>query len=227
MKIAYCFSGYLRRFWDNSSLQTNIIRRAPGDLFVHTWDTLNYAGPTWHGDVGLASTRIDARILQKLAEQYGPFAKLVVERAPEFPAHLMPTIQGRYSCWRANQFKCEHEMQQGFCYDIVVNLRFDLVVHEPFDFPKAIERGALYCLENNNCIAQGLCCDILNFGCSRTMDIVNELYEAIVTQATALSGERFLTQWCAQRQIPFRAVATRCSLLRSNGSLMAIPGLVR
>jgi len=173
--------------------------------------------------------RIDSGTLQKLAEQYGPLAKLVVEPAPEFPAHLMPTIQGRYSCWRANQFKCERERQQGFCYDIVLNLRFDLVVHKPFDFPEVIERDVLYCLENGNCIAQGLCCDILNFGCSRTMDVVNGLYEGMsdgrVTQANALSGESFLTQWCTQRQVPFRAVAAHCSILRSDGSLMAIPGL--
>jgi hypothetical protein len=113
MRVAYCFSGYLRRFWDNPTLLEHVLRRAPGDLFVHTWDTLNYAGSTWHGDNGLALVPVDAEVLDVLSGQYGTFARLVLEHPPAFPAPLMPVIQARYSCWRSNRLKAEREQELG------------------------------------------------------------------------------------------------------------------
>lgn len=227
MRIAYCFSGHLRRFWDNRSLQEQVIGRAPGDLFVHTWNTLNSGGVSWHGDTNLAAIPVDAEKLHTLQEQFGPFAKIVVDPPPQLPGHLMPTVQSRCSFWRANSFKCDREKELGIRYDVVVNLRFDLMVHEPFAFPKAIEPGVLYCLNNRNCVDHRLCCDILNFGSSRTMDLVSEIFQAMcagrVTAPTAFSGERFLTTWCAQQHIPFRYWPACCSLLRPNGSLLTIP----
>jgi hypothetical protein len=228
MRVAYCFSGYLRRFWDNPTLLEHVLRRAPGDLFVHTWDTLNYAGSTWHGDSGLALVPVDADVVEMLTGQYGTFARLVVEHPPAFPAALMPVIQARYSCWRSNRLKAEREQELGARYDLVLNLRFDLVVHDPFDFPETIGSGVMHCLANRNCVMQGLCCDILNFGSSPTMDAVVAIYEAMTSgkvpvEADANSGERYLTKWCTQRGIPFRYVAARCSLQRTDASLLELP----
>jgi hypothetical protein len=226
MKIAYCFSGYLRRFWTNPTLVENVIKRAPGDLFVHTWNTLNYGGATWHGDTGLSNMAVDDVVLSFLRQQYGTPARLVVEAPPAFPPELMPVIQARYSVWRANALKAEVERERGFTYDLVVNLRFDLLVHEPFTLPtKGLD--TLRCLANANCVSQGLCCDILDFGSSPVMDVVADLYGAIrdgiVTEPNTSSGERFLTKWCAMNALPFTYVSVRSSILRSDGSLLDIP----
>ena len=226
MKIAYCFSGYMRRFWTNPTLVQNVIGRAPGDLFIHTWNTLNYGGATWHGDTGLSNMAVDDVVLSFLRQQYGPATRLMVEAPPAFPPELMPVIQARYSTWRANALKTEVERERRFTYDLVVNLRFDLLVHEPFTFPRA-NLDRLHGLSNANCVSQGLCCDILNFGSSRVMDVVAELYTAIrdgvVMEPNANSGERFLTKWCAANNVPFTYTTVRSSIVRTDGSLLEIP----
>jgi len=229
MKIAYCFSGYLRRFWTNPTLVQHVIGRAPGDLFIHTWNTLNYAGATWHGDTGLSNMAVDDVVLSFLRQQYGKATRLVVEAPPAFAPELMPVIQARYSAWRANGLKSEVERERRFTYDLVVNLRFDLLVHEPFTLPrKGLDR--LHCLGNANCVSQALCCDILNFGSSSVMDVVADLYGAIrdgdVIEANTNSGERFLTRWCAVNGVPFTYVSVPSSILRSDNSRLEIP-LVR
>ena len=60
------------------------------------------------------------------------------------------------------------------------------------------------------------------------MDVVSALYRAMlageVRAADANSGERFMTAWCAAQNVPFHYAAARCSLLRSHGFLLQIPG---
>ena len=227
MRIAYCFSGYLRRFWDNPTLLEHIINRAPGDLFVHTWATLNYAGPTWHGDSGLSTFPVDDCVIEKLQRQYGKPLQLEVEHPPQFPEHLMPVAQARYSSMKANDMKSIQERKAGAKYDVTLNLRFDLTLHEPFSFPDLIESDVLYCLANQNCVSQKLCCDILNFGSSQTMDKINSIFNGLmagkVTETSGSYGERLLTKWCEFNRIPFRYIAVRSSILRSDGSLLEIP----
>jgi hypothetical protein len=86
----------------------------------------------------------------------------------------------------------------------------------------------MHCLANRNCVTQSLFCDILNFGSSQTMDAVVAIYEAMSTgmvavEADANSGERYLTKWCTQQGIPFRYAAARCSLQRTDASLLELP----
>ena len=227
MKIAYCFSGYMRRFWDNPTIMAHIIGPTPGDLFVHTWDALNFNGATWHGDQGLSDIAVDANLVALLHNRFGTPAGLAVEKPPQFPPHLMPAIQARYSCWRANELKSKFERKHRFRYDLVVNMRFDLYLHEPVRFSERIDAGELYGLGHTNCVKQRLCSDILNVGSSAVMDVVNELYAAIrdgvVSEANTLGGERLLTKWCALQGIPFRYLQARCSLMRTNGVLQELP----
>jgi hypothetical protein len=52
----------------------------------------------------------------------------------------MPAIQARYGCGQANGLKVEREQELRSRYEIVVSLRFDLVVHKAVEFPQTMDR---------------------------------------------------------------------------------------
>lgn len=163
MKIAVCFSGFVR-FWEESypAWYEYLLSRHEIDVFVHTWDTVQVKTPISilpDFDSGVTdSVPFDS---DKFSSMYTPRSLVVesfAEKYPEFvnksawiyPAREMfikknpdcdnlrtnrPTAN--FAMWYTRQavarLKSQYEQRRGI-YDIVLTTRIDFRIDAPFPF---------------------------------------------------------------------------------------------
>lgn len=163
MKIAICFSGHVRNFFDGPESQTfkqNInLLESQGhavDLFFSIWDVKNTKTNCHGGE----ETPIDRSAFNKLEitileiQNYSSIKQQFKLKNfhptidPELPAiisddgilHNTPMF---YKIYRANLLKTLHETKHNFKYDVVVRYRANIHLEDPFNFDN-VEPGCLY-----------------------------------------------------------------------------------
>lgn len=163
MKIAICFSGHLRKFFDGPEVQTfkqNIdLLKSQGhtvDLFFSIWDTYNTKTNCHGGE----ENPIDSSVLSQLditileIQNYASMKEQFKLR--NFHPTIEPEIDGIisadgilhntpmfYKIYRANLLKTLHETKHNFTYDVVVRYRANISLIDPLNF-FGIESGYLY-----------------------------------------------------------------------------------
>ena len=154
MNIALCMSGQLRNVTDSfsKSIQSNLFdcnREHTINTFVHAWydnttvGTVYYASndDPLHSPIG---PPVASSVVSDMYACYNP-VKTLLQSQIIFDDHMytdrrMPGAIPRngmsrlYSMYQCNKLKSDHEQENGFEYDIVINTRFDVILHAPIIF---------------------------------------------------------------------------------------------
>lgn len=137
MKIAYIFHGHART-WEQcyTSFFDNIFSDNPGDVFIHTWDTLNTnLSSHWSNykqltqeDLNVSNKKLDA---EKLYEIFKP-KKLIVEKHQnvlfdgiEMASTKLKAMHGVKNMLYSSK-KCFNEAKKDN-YDLYFSLRLDIL----------------------------------------------------------------------------------------------------
>jgi hypothetical protein len=144
VRIAVCISGQLRN-WDQCGAwwEPLFSHLAPTyDVFVHTWDYRTEPGSTVSAPVSDIELTAFRDCFDPVAMQVSPAADYawLDERAARIPDTCHLVTPGRPSTQHASQFdsmrrafhlKREHEIAEGFLYDIVIRARTDIRITKP------------------------------------------------------------------------------------------------
>ncbi len=229
-RVAFCFYGHPRTFRDNVSLVPNLLERYPGDVFVHIYPMLDL-GPhqqAWHVDrAGTEGERITEADIAWLHMTYPGIVRFEVDPQDYSTAYIPPFAQkfgGRHSGAEVQKLRREHEKANGFKYDIVFRVRFDLVFNEPFVLPADFDAKTLYGAYNLTAIENGVDDDLFNYGSPEVIDGV--FGTAIPAEEEALiagfgfQGEALVTSIRKRAGFKYANHAPmKCGLLRSTGLL--------
>lgn len=165
MKVALCLSGQPRMFRKaHEYVKEHLLDKYDVDVFAHSWNTnVNDVMSACH-----------------LYHSYGPCITPPLnpdglteypDIDPKWPAKNV--ISMFYSVFKANEQKREHELREGFRYDVVVKSRFDFALNIVPDFNK-MEQGKVYVPNDyikGHIKPNGIICnDQFAYGDSKTMD---------------------------------------------------------
>lgn len=166
MKFALCLSGKPRSCRKGFEYhRKNLLDKHDVDIFIHTWNDISdkeFQTIDYMYDPAAFETSwpIDDRAFEKY-----PVAN------PDWPPKN--AICMMYSLFKANELKREHELQNGFRYDVVIRSRFDFALNREIDFP--VEPGKVYVPNDyvkGRIAPNGIICnDQFAVGDSPTMDL--------------------------------------------------------
>lgn len=191
MRVALCLSGQARflEVCYNESMKPNLLDPLKPDVFIHTWDVSDKIGQSFiNGGNHVMGDPITEDLMDKMLDLYKP-TKYLIEPQKSFEAgkwssRLMPGIKSDhlysmfYSIKQSNELKKQVELEQGFKYDWVIRIRFDM----------AIPSGPLnlHSLSNDKLWVATGCFDRVNgyldsfgYSNSNTMDIYSNTYNHI------------------------------------------------
>jgi len=172
MKIAICFSGHIRNFFDRglNNFNTNLLYlREQGhevDLFFSVWDTYEPSTTAWR-QTEIESSIIDENLLKQmnptsyLIEKYDDIKHNFVLKNihPTVKVEPFPIISEEgilystpmfYKISSANNLKKEHELKYNFKYDVVVRYRAQIYMDEPLTLDGSSEIMDQYSEVYNN-----------------------------------------------------------------------------
>lgn len=128
MRIAVCFSGQ-ERVWKHC--YKHAVNFFSGDyqvdFFGHTWNMNTHKiKPEDNRYCGYLEEPVNVAELNQIAQEINFVEFQITEFNPESPYY----VSLFHSAFLANHMKRQHEMEQGFFYDLVIKTRYDLV-YEP------------------------------------------------------------------------------------------------
>jgi len=144
MKIAIQIFGHLRTFEQCApTLKENLLDRHPDhDVFLHTWDRIEYETVTHHERFCMPSP-VDEQTIASIHTHYQPKRIAIEPQRPREMGELTFAngkridISGiRYmftSMQRANQLRERYSSETGARYDVVVMVRPDIALYRPLD----------------------------------------------------------------------------------------------
>lgn len=179
MKLAYLFHGHSRT-WDRcyQSFFNNLYSVAPGDIFIHTWDTVNaITGSHWNGwndlqgeHLELSKKKIDAT---GISQAYQPKC-LIIDQHPEVDISWCEfsdvTTKANYAVKHMlyssrKAFEVAKEYDE---YDVYFDLRMDIYFDSGLDINELFS-GKLM-------TAKGMNTDLFMFGNKSLMDTKTGYY---------------------------------------------------
>ena len=140
MKIALCLSGQIRSYQKSYEYYLkNLIENNDVDVFIHTWniDTDIYTELNTFNQLKETFKPKSFSLSKQFPEDQFKNYTVIDERWP-----AKNTFQMWYSVFKANELKREHELTNGFKYDMVVRTRFDFALNTKIDLN--IEKNKLY-----------------------------------------------------------------------------------
>ena len=202
MKVALCISGQPRNALESfHNIKQNIIDPNQADVFIHMhYDPENLYMEKSHADKGNCQLQsgLDTEIIKLyqpksvLVEKPRNFQKPQIQIAPNRlmrskkmnvhknwtdEEHVAYTIKNMtsmyYSIYKANELKEIYANEQGFVYDYVIRIRFDLFLSEPIVVSNYNPHFISY-LEIGQ--PDHLISDWLNFGSNAIMNVYASLY---------------------------------------------------
>lgn len=187
-KVAVCLSGQSRTYkYCHESIKDYFGGRNGNKyyFFGHTWDDNSYKIRT-ETEVIKKEEKIDPLLLNNSLRECYPFESLEVEKSIYRP---YPWAYIFYSIMKANFQKQMWEVKNNSMFDLVIRCRYDLCFPpgKKFedDFYQLIEEKCLYSYYGfmNNEFSLPNPDDVIYFGTSHTMDLVDTLYNAISTKS--------------------------------------------
>lgn len=170
MRVALCYSGLTRNFWDCiESHRIHIFNKLNPDIFIHTWSKIgSNKSPHWYTDRYNFEEHTKEIIAQEnlnvdfIIREYKP-KKIVVEYpnieyfyntffCQENP-NFFNNVMMHYGINYANSLKTDYEKINNFKYDLVIRCRFDLffenIIFEG-TFIDGLKNGTIYLAPNEN-----------------------------------------------------------------------------
>lgn len=219
MKVALCISGQPRNALQSFHyIKQNIIIPNNADVFIHMhYDPDNLYIEKKHSDNGncILPPEIDKEIIklyepksvlvEKPRNFQKPYFQIPLKRLEDIKkmnAHknwsdeqhtqylVKQTTSMYYSIYKANELKEIYANEQGFVYDYVIRIRFDLFPLEPLILSN-YDQHSIHYLELGQ--PDDLISDWLNFGSNTIMNIYASLY----LQMDYLNTFRYYT--CSER----------------------------
>lgn len=184
--VAVCFSGQSRTFKYCAESINNFFSSNRGNKFYffgHTTNINLYKKNLAEYDLSQNET-LDKNKLKQDLESVIDFKKLLVEEEIPHPIHFGPQL---YSLMKSNFLKQQYELENNMMFDLVIRSRFDLCYPHNSKFEDhinfLIEEKTLYA---NYGIMRGEFFmpnpdEIFHFGSSLTMDLVDSIYNVLVT----------------------------------------------
>lgn len=202
MRVAICLSGQVRSAKECFPfIYENIIKPNNADVFFHTYfDPSNLYMEKTHIDRG--DCFLHPKIIEEIISLYKPVAYLVekpknllkpslemsetrLKRSIEFNSnknwsreqhkhHIIKQMMSMfYSIFKANELKENYANENGFIYDYVIRVRFDLVPLTPLNC-SLYDKNKIYFLNLGH--PDNLISDWINFGSNLIMNIYASIY---------------------------------------------------
>ena len=238
MKVAYCFSGLLRTFDKTyEKISKNILKILPGDIFIHTWDTLgNNSTKTWWSGDEKYGQKIENKIIDEVNRLYDP-AKILIEEQSKLLKHdyteynssrkgeFQNTFSMWYSIYSSNKLRLEYEKQNHIKYDVVFRMRFDMLPLNTIDLNQVEDFSSLYVGKNDNCYLVNAISDIFAYSSPEIMNKYCELYNNLKEfyLIPNLGSEIGFTKYIKHCKINVKPSNLNMSLLRINGEIIDVP----
>lgn len=227
-RVALCFYGQ-PRFYNSRSytwIKKMILDVYRPDVFFHTWWSPDDVGkqysaaPQIHLNVG-----VEDDVVNQLVALYRP-TRFSYEPSREFPRpeewvykkvinEYVPTnmMSMYYSMKQVRDMKRDHEKENGFKYDWVIRMRFDVDI---FSFPEIgdLEPGQYY-----EPLVWVMPCDSMSISSSEHFDTVGDIYEnlPLIWQNTPLVifFEGVYTSFMKTRGVRRRKITWRFKYIRN------------
>ena len=238
MKVAYCFSGHLRTFDKTyEKISKNILKILPGDIFIHTWDTLgNNSTKTWWSGDEKYGQKIENKIIDEVNRLYDP-AKISIEEQSkllkhdytEYNSSRKSEFQNTFSMWHSiyssNKLRLDYEKQNHIKYDVVFRMRFDMLPLSIIDLNQIKDFSSLYVGKNDNCYSVNAISDIFAYSSPEIMNKYCELYNNLEEfyLIPNLGSEIGFTKYIKHCKINVKPSSLNMSLLRINGEIIDVP----
>jgi hypothetical protein len=257
-RVAICLSGQPRSYRETFPyIYHHIIQPNNADVFFHTWfDESNLYMEKAH--VGRGDCHLPETTVSELVQMYKPKAYLVEKPKPfKKPNLLMNDTRVRnfinmnsqlnhtpqqaqdhairqnmsmlYSIFKSNELKETYANENGFVYDYVIRIRFDLVPKVPLVLSQ-FNPNSLYYQDLGH--PDQLISDWVNFGSNLIMNVMSSLYLHLeyynsiqfyplserlpntLEPSNVCGGwaEYMLRDIIARHNIPSKAVNLECSL---------------
>ena len=201
-RIAVCFSGQLRhwrtavnnikKFFEFKHPHPVTGQKVQTDYFVHTWDINTWRLPKTDHSIYEERPHDD---MDDFCEAYNPISYILEEWDKEsFPLAWDPMF---YSFERSLLLKRDHEIRNGFDYDIVIKVRPDVVYNPAVKFPigrvwpmtcYTVTPVSRLTFEFNYPNFD----DVMFYGDSPTMDAISDIYDVHNTQFRTVSRDEQL-----------------------------------
>jgi hypothetical protein len=186
-KVAVCFNGQSRTYKYCSESINNFFRTKRNNqyfFFGHTWDTNDYSIRKDDKVVREHERIEDTIFLKNDIAHHFKFEDFVLEKEIYRP---YPWASMFYSKMRSNFLKQKYEVENNMMFDLVINCRFDVCFEEGkfFEdyFLRTIEEKTLYSYlgHMNYEFFMPTIDDVIYFGSSLTMDLVDSIYNSLCT----------------------------------------------
>ena len=238
MKVAYCFSGHLRTFDKTyEKISKYILKIFPGDIFIHTWDTLgNNSTKTWWSGDEKYGQKIDDKIIDEVNRLYDPVkisieeqSKLLKHDFTKYNSSRKGEFQNTFSMWHSiyssNKLRLEYEKQNHIKYDVVFRMRFDMLPLNTIDLNQVEDFSSLYVNKNDNCYLVNAISDIFAYSSPEIMNKYCELYKHLEEfyLIPNLGNEIGFTKYIKHCKINVKPSNLKMSLLRINGEIVEVP----
>ncbi len=223
MRIAYCFSGHLRTFRQNTTLKPMFFDvNPPGDVYAHTYRVHNFEGEKWHADnfgADMPVTKADTDWL------IGNYKRSIVASVDLALAGYEYMRDGLRNCGfrHTREAVCSLRRMSERPYDLVVMMRWDIGFREPFILPTSIEPNTIYAAYNGNMASKGLDSDTITYGHPDAIDALNipavppELVGQI--DSNEMCGEKLCTAVRKLRGLEYKTHRVKHFFYRSHGEL--------
>jgi hypothetical protein len=220
MRVAICFSGHLRNFFNNSvnllkdKIQNFEKQQNKVDLFFSIWDT--YEPYNSWSNTEIKSNKIDVSQIEKLnpisyeIEVYDDIksqflysnfnSNIKIENEKLMSEGILHSTPMYYKIMKANSLKSLYEATYNFKYDVVIRYRANIDFEKDLDF-NHLKYNIIYnrasgynCYDNRNC----MCDDIFAYGQSDIMNKYSDVYNnlSMIYKKYGNTGpERILYDW--------------------------------
>jgi hypothetical protein len=188
-KVAVCFSGQSRTFKYCAESINNFFssdRNNQYYFFGHTTNKNYFKLPSGILSRLISFETLDTKVLSSEINECFAFKKLLIEEEMVHPIRFGAQL---YSQMKSNYLKQQFEIENNMMFDVVIRARFDTCYPNNTKFEHfidfLIEEKTLYAnygIMRNEFVLPNPS-QIFHFGSSLTMDLVDSIYNVLITKA--------------------------------------------
>lgn len=219
MKIAYCFCGHMRT-WEKcvSAWRDNVFSRAPGDIFIHTWNTRTQPHGSWWNPGGSPHEPLSRQEIQRILETYKPTGYLIEPTMA--PAKMPSDIPSRglffdtvRIAYESNKRAYAQAKAHG-PYDRYFMLRPDIRFTSPLD-PSELLYESLHLSRHDDLLRQGWLYDLFWIGPGDLVESTQRWGSEIgCAKLKTHYQEEGFTDFIRREKIPVRLSSLRYEIVR-------------
>ncbi len=225
LKIAYCFGGHVRTFEQCfPTFQKHIFSKAPGDIFIHTWNELTSMTPSWWNKEPRKKQPLPR---EKVLELYKPKSYIIEESRAILPIPCPDPWVSKYGHAAKHSYesalKTFNLAKSHGPYDMYFLIRFDLSWQSDLDMKEMQDTKYLYMNKFTYLNKQGAYSDIFSFGNKENTEKRLNWYWYIdqnyYLKANSISHEYEMSNYYKKEKLPIKISQLKYGLQRDTGHL--------